>query len=326
MDSFAAATSFSGEQLLSFPTLSKRNIFPQTKTLRFPLRRTFNSRVSTVSLAKASSSESKPLLIARRIKTIAAGAVIFSAATAGLFSGRKYPALAEPPTSSVSVESSDVDGEVQLENKATKLDEISPLSSLRSQLYQKLEEGEDMEALTILRRLMSEQPAETEWKFMAARLLNEMGWLADSRKLLEEILASNPLSFEALFQNAVLMDRCGEGDAVIERLQRALELAQIEHKEAAARDVRLIMAQIQYLQRRVEEALSTYDELAREDPKDYRPYFCQGVIYTLLDRNKEAREKFAKYNELSDKKGEVNAYLQSPLSRVRLFGTGDSEI
>ncbi|XP_039121558.1 protein SLOW GREEN 1, chloroplastic [Dioscorea cayenensis subsp. rotundata] len=200
------------------------------------------------------------------------------------------------------------------------------IGSLRALLYQKLDDGEDTEALTILNHLISAQPDETEWKFLAARLLNEMGEPAESRKLFEEILAVDPLSFEALFENAVLMDRCGEGEAVIERLERALDLARSEQKEKAARDVRLIMAQIQFLQKNVDAALASYEELTKEDPKDYRPYFCQGVIYSMLNRNKEAREKFAKYHELSPKKFEVNGYLQTPLSRVKLFGTEQSEL
>jgi len=141
----------------------------------------------------------------------------------------------------------------------------------------------------------------------------------------EEILAIDPLLFEALFENAVLMDRCGEGEAVIERLEQALEIARSEQNEKSARDVRLIMAQIKYLQKNVDEALEDY-ELSREDPKDYRPYFCQGVIFSFLYRNKEAKEKFAKYKELAPKKFDVDAYLQTPLSRAKLFGTEDSEI
>ncbi|KAJ6824155.1 protein SLOW GREEN 1, chloroplastic [Iris pallida] len=92
----------------------------------------------------------------------------------------------------------------------------------------------------------------------------------------------------------------------------------------SARDVKLILAQVKFLQKDVEEALEIYEELVREDPKDYRPWFCQGVIYSLTERNKEAREKFAKYKELVPKKFEVDAYLQSSLSRTKLFGTEDS--
>lgn len=150
-----------------------------------------------------------------------------------------------------------------------------------------------------------------------------MGEANESRKLYEDILAIDPLSFEALFENAVLMDRCGEGEAVIERLEQALEIARSGENEKSARDVRLIMAQIKYLQKNVDEALEDYEELIKEDSKDYRPYFCQGAILSLLERNKEAKEKFAKYKELAPEKFEVDAYLQTSLSRAKIFGTED---
>ena len=69
------------------------------------------------------------------------------------------------------------------------------------------------------------------------------------------------------------MDRCGEGEVVIRRLQEALDIAGEENKVKEARDVRLIVAQIQFLQKNVEEALKSYQELSKEDPKDFRPYF-----------------------------------------------------
>ncbi|KAK8940857.1 hypothetical protein KSP39_PZI009823 [Platanthera zijinensis] len=336
MECFPTASSFNGHQLLFSSISLKHKSSPFPKTLFYPLRPSSNSTVPRASSVKVSCSKSKPHPLAHRIKTLATGAVILSAATAGLLSGRLSRALAEAPQSPATMESSvaDSNGEIQVEFKNSKSEDSSPLSvllesntdavdALRSLLYQKLEEGEDSEALSILRRLMVAQPAEFEWKFVTARLLNEMGKLAEARQLLDEILAADPLSFKALFENAVLMDRSGEGGAAIECLERTLEIAQAEQNKEAARDVRLILAQIHYLQRNVDAALSTYDELAREDPKDYRPYFCQGVIYTLLGRDKEAREKFAKYNDLSEKKAEVNAYLQTPLSRVKLFGTGD---
>uniref|UniRef100_A0A5B7A2P0 Uncharacterized protein n=1 Tax=Davidia involucrata TaxID=16924 RepID=A0A5B7A2P0_DAVIN len=222
----------------------------------------------------------------------------------------------------------------EVENQQEEGDESSPLlqflesnseavDALKSLLQQKLEVGEDEEALKILKKLVSAQPGQTEWKFLMARLLNEMGEIGKSRNVFEEILKVNPLSFEALFENALLMDRCGEGEAVIRRLEEALRIAEDEKKVKEARDVRLIMAQIQFLQKNVEEALRGYDDLAREDPNDFRPYFCKGMIYSLLDRNNEAREQFAKYRELSPKKFEVEGYLRSPLSRMKLFGTDE---
>ncbi|KAG6764378.1 hypothetical protein POTOM_031846 [Populus tomentosa] len=138
-----------------------------------------------------------------------------------------------------------------------------------------------------------------------------------------QLSPSNPLSFEALFENALLMDRCGEGEAIIRRLQEALDIAGEENKVKEARDVRLIVAQIQFLQKNMEEALKSFQELSKEDPKDFRPYFCRGMINSLLDRNEEAKEQFAKYRELSPKKFELEGYLKTSLSRLKLFGSNE---
>ncbi|THU65673.1 hypothetical protein C4D60_Mb05t06120 [Musa balbisiana] len=318
MDSLiVSAPVHGGRALLSpLPSFLTRPSF-SPKVLRFA-----KTRVSRVPVAKASSSGSTPPApLSGSVRAAVSGAVLLATATAALVSASIRPPIARADPAAFPV----AEGESDPSVLSRFLDSSSDgVDALRSLLYQKLEAGDDTEGLAILQRLIAAQPAETEWKFLAARLLNEMGEASESRRLYEEILAVDPLSFEALFDNAVLMDRCGEGDAVIQRLEQALELAKAEQKEKAARDVRLIMAQIQFLQKHVDEALSSYEGLAQEDPKDYRPYFCQGVIYSLLGQNKQAREKFSKYHELSPRKFEVNAYLQTPLSRMNLFSTGDS--
>ena len=43
------------------------------------------------------------------------------------------------------------------------------VEALKSLLQEKLESGEDGEALTILKRLVEAQPAENEWKFLMPR-------------------------------------------------------------------------------------------------------------------------------------------------------------
>ena len=242
------------------------------------------------------------------------------------------PAKAEPPTTITEqnpVLEEDQEQEQEQDQEQAQKQPLSELldsnseavEALKSLLQQKLENGEDEEGLKVLRRLVSAQPNVTEWKFLMARLLSEMGDTENARKVFEEILDSNPLSFEALFENALLMDRCGEGEAVITRLEEALRIAEEGSKAKEARDVRLIMAQIQFLQKNVEEALKSYQELVKEDPNDFRPYFCQGMIYSLLDKNAEAKELFAKYRQLSPKKFEVEGYLRTPLSRMKLFGS-----
>nr|KAJ0218004.1 hypothetical protein LSAT_V11C300147430 [Lactuca sativa] len=91
---------------------------------------------------------------------------------------------------------------------------------MKTLLEEKLEAWEDEESLYFLKKLVSAKPKNIGWKFMMVRLLKEMG----------EILTQNPLSLKALFENALLIDSCREGDAVIMRLEKALEIAE-EKKE-----------------------------------------------------------------------------------------------
>ena len=311
---------------------------PPNLRFQIPIRRSLLRFTVRAHSSSSPTTSTNPIL--RNLKTLA-GAAVFAAAVAVKFSA--LPARAEPPPTTVTAEQSTQSLEESTnENNAattttttTTTTSSSPLSeflekneeavgALKSLLQQKLEGGEDEEALSILKRLCSAQPEVTDWKFLTARLMSEMGDVENARNVYEEILASNPLSFEALFENALLMDRCGEGEAVMKRLEEALAVAEEKNKAKEARDVRLIMAQIQFLQKNVDDALGIYQELTREDPSDFRPYFCRGMIYSLLDRNDEAKEQFAKYRELSPKKFEVDGYLRTPLSRMKLFGTDES--
>ncbi|XP_011025227.1 PREDICTED: uncharacterized protein LOC105126151 [Populus euphratica] len=302
----------------------------------------FHNSTSTPSLkipkpAASSSNHTSKSPLTQKLKTLTKTVILIgvAASIAGKFP--VLPAKAETPAA-LTEENPALEGEEEVDTEKHKnqkqSDPSTPLQaflesnaeaieSLKSLLQQKLENGQDEEALKIIKLLVSAQPEVTEWKFLMARLLNEMGRAQDARNVFEEILVANPLSFEALFENALLMDRCGEGEAVIRRLQEALDIAEEENKVKEARDVRLIVAQIQFRQKNVEEALKSYQELSKEDPKDFRPYFCRGMIYSLLDRNEEAKEQFAKYRELSPKKFEVEGYLRTSLSRMKLFGSNE---
>ncbi|KAJ4710312.1 protein SLOW GREEN 1, chloroplastic [Melia azedarach] len=277
----------------------------------FNLKTKNNNNPSSCKIRNCSNSNHNSTALTQTLKSFATSIVL---AGASLSVASKFPAKAESLTPSP----------VTLtENHVEEEQEGGAIESLKTLLQQKLENGEDQESLSILERLVLAQPEVIDWKFLRARLLSEMGKTQDARNVFEEILSCNPLSFEALFENALLMDRCGEGEAVIKRLEEALEIAQEQNKVKEARDVRLIMAQVQFLQKNVEEALKSYQELEIEDPYDFRPYFCKGMIYSLLDRNAEAKEQFAKYRQLSPKKFEVEGYLRTPLSRMKLFGAND---
>uniref|UniRef100_A0A7N0ULE5 Protein SLOW GREEN 1, chloroplastic n=1 Tax=Kalanchoe fedtschenkoi TaxID=63787 RepID=A0A7N0ULE5_KALFE len=271
----------------------------------------------------------------------AAGVVVLTAVTTAMI-GKfgQFPARAEIPMATVSEEApadEDKASEVVVEeNGEARVSAATPLAELlqtnteavevlKALLQQRLENGEDEEALKIVDQLVEARPEVAEWKYLRARILNEMDLTDEARNAFEEILKADPLNYEALFENALLMNRRGEGEAVSRRLEEALRLAEGEGKGKEARDVRLIIAQMKFLQNDVNGALSCYDELIREDPNDFRPHFSKGMIYSLTDRNDEAKEEFAKYKQLAPKKFEVEGFLRTPLSRMLFFGTSNPD-
>ena len=94
---------------------------------------------------------------------------------------------------------------------------VKATSAMKTLLQEKLEAEEDEVVLKIMKKLVYVQSNNLNWKLLMARMLDEMGEVEPTREALEEILTQDPPSFEALFANALLMDKCGEGEVMIKR-------------------------------------------------------------------------------------------------------------
>ncbi|KAL3502190.1 hypothetical protein ACH5RR_036639 [Cinchona calisaya] len=193
---------------------------------------------------------------------------------------------------------------------------------LKILLRKKLKAGKNKECLEIVQKLSSSQPENTDWKFLAARLLNEMGNTQEAIELLSPgFMEEKDLpSVLTMIELSLLVDLSEFEEQMkwlADNIREALEgdVKEMPEKEAVT-FIRLFYAQLQFLLNNVNEALRIYEELAREDPSDFRPYFCKGVLYTLLDRKKDARGQFAKFRQLSPKKIEVEWYLRTPIRKM----------
>ncbi|KAL3502226.1 hypothetical protein ACH5RR_036675 [Cinchona calisaya] len=200
------------------------------------------------------------------------------------------------------------------------------IGNLKTLLQEKLKAGKNRECFEILQKLSSSQPENTEWKFLAARLLNEIGNTQEAIEVLLRIFMEGGglSSVLTLFEVSLLVDFSaleGHKELLEEIIRKSLEGVKEVEQVKEVRFARLFSAQLQFLLNNVDEALRIYEELGRENPSDFRPYFCKGMIYTLLGREKDAREQFAKYRQLSPKKIEVEWYLRTPIRRTRLFLT-----
>lgn len=157
-----------------------------------------------------------------------------------------------------------------LTEEITSYDETKTLSSdaietLRQLLDQQYEAGNYEECLRISKELISAQPERPTWKIAMATVLKQMGETEKAFGVLDEVLAKNPIEPRALFENAVWMGFEGKEEEAIERLEKALKIAKEKNNATEIRDVRLIIAQVKFLQKRPDEALKSFNELEKED-------------------------------------------------------------
>nr|CAB3450700.1 unnamed protein product [Digitaria exilis] len=95
--------------------------------------------------------------------------------------------------------------------------------------------------------------------------------------------------FEKLIVETATLARDGGAEAARARLSAA------GGDESYAR---LLAAQALFVDGKVDEAIAAFEELAREDPADYRPLFCQSVLYRVLGREAEAESMLERCREV----------------------------
>lgn len=141
-----------------------------------------------------------------------------------------------------------------------------------------------------------------------------MGSVQEAQNVYEEILEKDPLCIEALSKNALLLNEVEDDreiEVMMKRLNKALKIAEDENKGPEVREVKLIIAELEFMLDNNEEALRRFEELSLGDPNDYRPYFSKGVIYSSLGKIDEARVQFTKFLELSGQKFDVERFLKN---------------
>lgn len=95
--------------------------------------------------------------------------------------------------------------------------------------------------------------------------------------------------FEKLIIETACLARVGRADEARSRLSTA---------GCGESYARLLAAQVLFVDGKLDEAIAAFEELAREDPADYRPLFCQGVLYLALGREAESESMLERCREV----------------------------
>ncbi|KAF7840043.1 protein SLOW GREEN 1, chloroplastic [Senna tora] len=281
----------------------------QSRTFRNSLKpsRLFPHFSSSNPLTPSSSSPSTSLLklLSRNIAFLLFGSFILI----GCFNRRVALALPSVSSSSSATLEEKTDDDDALKEKSEDEDEEEMyekilekdprnVEALKVVLFKKIRMGKSKEAVKYVESLIDVEPDEVEWRLLLALCYETMGNLSRAKRLFEEILEEKPLLIRALHGLAMVMHKKHEGSAVFEMLDKALELAYREKRVTEERNIRILIAQMHVAKGDLEEGLRRFQELVDENPRDFRPYLCQGIIYSLLDKKEEAAQQFEIYGAL----------------------------
>ncbi|XP_021758978.1 protein SLOW GREEN 1, chloroplastic-like [Chenopodium quinoa] len=224
------------------------------------------------------------------------------------------------PVSAVQVQSGvnlEEEKETQKENaedeeKFEKLLEQEPrnVEVLKVVVNLKMRKGKTKKAVKYVERLIDIEPEQVEWRLLQALCCEMMGQLSTAKRLFKEILKENPLLLRALHGLAMVMHKNHEEAAVFDMLNEALKLAVHKKRVAEERNIKILIAQMHLVKGNFDEALKKYGDLIAENPRDFRPYLCQGIIYSLLDKKKEADEQFEIYRNLVPEEFPQRGFLE----------------
>ncbi|URE08525.1 chloroplast lumen common family protein [Musa troglodytarum] len=193
----------------------------------------------------------------------------------------------------------DASGEDEVEMYARVLQKNpKDVEALKVVLYGKLKKGKREEAVRLVERLIELEPDEVEWRLLQGLCYELMGKLDKAKRLFRDILKERPLLIRALHGLALAMHKSRESAAAFEMLHKALDLARRENRVTEERNIKILIAQMHVIVGDLEGASQHFQDLVNDDPRDFRPYLCQGIIYSLLDKKKEAEEQFEIYRSL----------------------------
>ncbi|XP_019178757.1 PREDICTED: protein SLOW GREEN 1, chloroplastic-like [Ipomoea nil] len=197
------------------------------------------------------------------------------------------------------------------------------VGALMSLMEMKIQSRKIAEAIGIIDRLMEIDQSDTEWLLLKSHLYAYSGEVETAKNGFNEILAKDPFRVEA-YHGLVMAASESKSTQDLKEIEKRIEegmmkLCKKQGKKAEFRDFKLLEAQIRAIEGKHDEALKVYQELVKEEPRDFRPYICQGIIYTLLRKNNEAEKNFEKFRRLVPKGHPYATYFDETMIATKVF-------
>ncbi|KAI9085809.1 hypothetical protein K1719_032223 [Acacia pycnantha] len=317
----------------SFSSLSFRARPPPAPPLHSP------SSPFRLSPIKASSSSTEPSfhnpgpILARLLQTLnpllspaVETARIVVVASAFFFMRFQHMPVVAAPVASPTVESAqESTDKLSFEEKERTIEEHlmdnpNNVQALRSLMELKIRANKIEEAIQAIDRLIELEPQDFEWPLMKAHIYIFNGDYQLAKSIFEDILNKDPYRFEAYHGLAMATSELNEPfNDLVKRVEKAVEFCKKEKRNSDVRELKLLLAQIKVMEGSYTDALKAYQALVKEEPRDFRPYLCQGIIYTLLRKKDEAEKQFEKFRRLVPKNHPYKEYFEDNMFATKFF-------
>ncbi|KAI5560863.1 hypothetical protein POPTR_016G080000v4 [Populus trichocarpa] len=286
-------------------------------------------KLSSTSIRASSSSSSRITPLNKNLGTIIKITSITLTAAAALFFTRLNikPAIASPLTASSTVDPTEESSKenVSYEEQERALQDYlsqnpNDIEALRSLMEVRIKSKKLVEAIEVVDRLIELEPNEDEWPLLKSQIYTYSGDFESAKDGFEAILKKDPLRVEAYHGLVMANSESGGSlEVVLKRIESAMDKCKKEKKTSDLRDFKLLVAQVRVMEEKYLDALKVYEELVKEEPRDFRPYLCQGIIYTLLRKKDEAEKKFEQFKKLVPKNHPYREYLVDNMFATKFF-------
>lgn len=256
--------------------------------------------------------------------------IVATAATAALFFCRfnlltVKPAIADPISPTVEAATEDTVSDVRIEKSLEEdpLKHSNDVETLRNLIEERIKNQKPHEAICIAERLIELEPHEQEWRLLKSHMHIYVGETELAKEGFNEIIAKDPCQVGAYHGLAIAVsegDSIEEINVIQEKVQEAMKMCKVQNRKNDLRDFKLLLAQLSVIEGNYGEALKVYEELIKEEPRDFRPYLCQGIIYTILRKKDLAEKNFQKYRRLVPKNHPYGKFFEENMIASKAFG------
>lgn len=183
----------------------------------------------------------------------------------------------------------------------------------------RLGQGDIKGVITPLEKLSKLNPEETRYAVLLAQAKQQTGDKEGAAQAYRTILETKPGDLSALQGMVALLLEQKRPEAAIGLLEESLDKAQkankIEPSSVDTAAVEVLLGNVYAKEKRYAQALSTYDKIIKNDPKDFRPVLAKAMVLKDQGKTEEAQPLFDQAASLAPPqyKDEINRQATSTI-------------